>query len=242
MTSSKSITTRLLYKARDFRSRRLFDALRTYCRGRVLDVGGWDFVETAARRGASFDQWVTLDRFVGRVPNETDSRVSAVYGDGCALGVRSMTFDTVISIQVLEHVFEPILMVDEMARVLRPGGYSILLIPQTSTTHLAPHFHQNFSRFWIQKAVERAGLEIVELHPLGGVWSSMASHLVYFFFQAARVEGMSYPEVRRRKGFWFLLPLQALYAVISIPICLFLSLTDLAEEPNNHLVVVRKPS
>lgn len=232
----------MLYKARDFRSRRLFDALQTYCRGRVLDVGGWDFVETATRRGSAFDEWVTLDRVVGRLPTLVDARVNAMYGDGCALGVRSDAFDTVISIQVLEHVFEPILMVEEIARSLRPGGHAILLIPQTSTMHLAPHFHQNFSRFWIQAAMERAGLEIVELQPLGGVWSSMASHLVYFFFQAGRSEGMSDPAIRRRKGFWLLLPLQALFAVISIPVCMFLSLADLAEEPNNHLVVARKPS
>ena len=242
MTSNKSLTTRLLYKARDLRSRRLFEALKTFCHGRVLDVGGWDFVETARRRNIEFDQWVTLERVVGRLPTEPDSRVSVAYGDGCALGIRSEAFDTVMSIQVLEHVFEPILMVEEMARVMKPGGCSILLIPQTSTMHLAPHFHQNFSRFWIQEAMGRAGLEIIELQPLGGVWSSMASHLLYFFFQAARAEGMSDSAIHRRRAFWLLLPLQLIYALISIPICMFLSLADLAEEPNNHLVVARKPT
>ena len=241
-TSSKSMATRLLYRARNLRSRPLFDALQTYGTGKVLDVGGWDFVETAIGREIDFDHWVVLERVVGRLPSQTDSRISVVYGDGCSLGVRTGAFDTVLSIQVLEHVFEPISMVEEISRALRPGGYSIFLIPQTSTMHLAPHFHQNFSRFWIKTAVERAGMEMVELQPLGGVWSSMASHLVYFFFQASRVEGMSDRGIRRRKSFWILLPLQALYALISIPICLLLSLGDLEEEPNNHLVVARKPT
>jgi hypothetical protein len=108
--------------------------------------------------------------------------------------------------------------------------------------HLAPDFHQNFSRFWIQKAMQRAGLEIVQLRPLGGVWSSMASHLVYFFFQAARADGMSDKSIRRKRSFWILVPLQALYATVSIPMCMLLSLGDLEEEPNNHLVVARKPA
>ncbi len=115
--------------------------------------------------------------------------VSVVYGDGCTLGIASSSVDTVVNIQVLEHVFEPILMVEEIGRVLRPGGHAMFLIPQTSTMQLAPHFHQNFSRFWIHGG---PGLELVELRPLGGIWSSMASHLVYFFFHGRDV-GQEHP-------------------------------------------------
>jgi SAM-dependent methyltransferase len=143
---------------------------------------------------------------------------------------------------VLEHVFEPIRMVEESARVLRPGGKGVFLIPTTSTMHLAPHYHYNFSRFWIREAMRRAGLEIVELRPLGGVWSTFASRLVFFFLQAFRVPGMSDPDIRRGGLFYLLFPLQALVALLAIPLCLFLSLGDLAEEPNNHLVIVRKPA
>jgi SAM-dependent methyltransferase len=238
----KPLVTRLLYWARNVRSRRIFDALQTYSMGRVLDVGGWDFVETALRRDVPFVRWVTLERTVGRLPSSAAQSVDVVYGDGCALGIASNTCDTVLNIQVLEHVFEPILMVKEIGRVLRPGGHAIFLIPQTSTMHLAPNFHQNFSRFWIQGAMERAGLDLVEIHALGGVWSSMASHLVYFFFQAARADGMSDPAIRRKPSFWLLLPLQVIYAIVNIPICMLLSLGDLQEEPNNHLVVARKPN
>jgi hypothetical protein len=89
--------------------------------------------------------------------------------------------------------------------------------------------------------MRRARLDIVEFRELGGVWSSMASHLVYFFLQAARVEGMTDRSIRRSPLFYALLPLQAIFALIAIPICLLLSLGDLSEEPNNHAVVVRKP-
>jgi hypothetical protein len=131
-------------------------------------------------------------------------------------------------------------MVEEIARVLKPGGRAVFLIPATSTMHLAPHFYGNFSRFWILEAMERADLEVLQFDALGGIWSSMASHLVYFFFQATRARGMSDPAIRRRPSFYALLPLQALYAAISIPVTMLLSLGDLAEEPNNHLVVARK--
>ena len=52
---------------------------------------------------------------------------------------------------------------------------------------------------------------------------------------------MSVPEIRRGPLFYVLYPLMAAYALLSLPIALLLSLGDLQEEPNNHLVVVRKP-
>jgi SAM-dependent methyltransferase len=240
--NSKSLLLRLLYRARDFRSRALFAALARHVRGDVLDVGGWDFYLTAKRQGVACTTWTTLESDPTRLPDVQAAEFRAVHGDGCAMTFDDASFDTVLSIQVLEHVFEPLKMVDEMARVLRPGGTAVFLIPQTSTTHLAPWYFGNFSRYWIQKAMARAGLEIVTHEPLGGVWSTMASHQFYFFLQAARVNGMTDPAIRRSPLFPLFLPFQALWALVSLPVCLFLSLADLREEPNNHLVVARKPA
>jgi hypothetical protein len=41
--------------------------------------------------------------------------------------------------------------------------------------------------------------------------------------------------------FYLLFPAQVVWAVVNIGVSLLLSLGDLAEEPNNHLVVVRRP-
>jgi SAM-dependent methyltransferase len=239
--NSKSLLLRLLYAARDVRARKLFGALERHVRGDVLDVGGWDFYLTARRKGVACKSWTTLESDPTRLPEVKAPEFTAVHGDGCAMTFADASYDTVLSIQVLEHVFEPLKMVDEMARVLRPGGTALFLIPQTSTMHLTPHYYGNFSRYWIQHAMARAGLEIVEHHTLGGVWSSMASHQFYFFLQAARAYGMSDPAIKRSPLFPLFVPFMAVWAVVSLPVCLFFSLADLHEEPNNHLVVARKP-
>lgn len=239
---AKSPLLRLLYWARDLRSRALFSALREHCRGEVLDVGGWDFFLTAEAKQVPFERWTTLEHDQDRLLEIKDPRVQVAYGDGCRMSFASESFDTVLNIQVLEHVFEPIRMVEECARVLKPGGKGIFLIPTTSTMHLAPHYHYNFSRFWIREAFARAGLEIVELRPLGGVWSTFASRALFFFLQAFRAPGMTDREIRRNALFYLFFPLQALVAFLMIPLGLILSLGDLAEEPNNHLVIVRKPA
>ena len=183
----KSALVRLLYLLRDWRSRELFRALREHCRGEVLDVGGWDFVRTAIDKRIPFERWTTLEPDPERTLDADDPRVSMLHGDGCAMKLPDASFDTLLNIQVLEHVLEPLRMVDECARVLRPGGKGVFFVATTSTMHLAPHYYGNFSRYWIEGAMRRAGLEIVELRPIGGVWSSMASHAFFFFLQAARL-------------------------------------------------------
>ncbi len=90
--------------------------------------------------------------------------------------------------------------------------------------------------------MRRAGLEIIEHRTLGGVWSSMASHLVFFFPQVLRLPQNSDPAIRRGPLFWPLLPLMVAFALLAFPVCLLLGLGDLAEEPNHHLIVARKPA
>ena len=153
--TTKSPIIRFLYVARDLRSRKLFASLECHVRGDVLDVGGWDFYETARKRQLRFDAWTTLEYEESRAAQAVDGDHDSVVGDGCRMPFQDCRFDTVLNIQVLEHVFEPIRMVREMARVLRPGGCCILLIPQTGTIHSVPNIYSNFTRFWILEVMDQ---------------------------------------------------------------------------------------
>jgi SAM-dependent methyltransferase len=241
MSAGKSPLLRLLYCARNWRSRQLFDALVRHGRGSVLDIGGFDFFLTARDRGVPFERWTTLEPSAERTPAIDDPRFEAVRGDGRRMQFPAASFDTVLAIQVLEHVSEPESAIREIARVLRPGGSAVLLVPQTGTMHFAPQWYGNFSRYWIEDVLARAGLEVVELGPLGGFWSSTASRLGYFFLQSFRYEGMSDARCRRSPLFFLLWPFMAAFAAVAIPVCMLFSFGDLAEEPENHLAVARKP-
>jgi SAM-dependent methyltransferase len=241
MGAGKPPILRLLYTARNWRSRKLFEALARHARGNVLDVGGFDFFVTARERGIPFERWTTLEPSAERAPAIDDPRFQVVRGDGQRMRFADASFDTALAIQVLEHVSDPHAVLREMARVLSPGGCAILLVPQTGTMHFAPQWYGNFSRYWIEDALATAGLEVLEIRPLGGFWSSTASRLGYFFLQSARYEGMSDARCRRSPLFFVLWPFMALFAIMAIPVCMLLSLGDLAEEPENHLAVARKP-
>ncbi|MFA5089622.1 MAG: class I SAM-dependent methyltransferase [Candidatus Omnitrophota bacterium] len=236
----KSLILRISHNIRNWRNKEVVKDIIKYCGGEILDIGGGDFYLAIKNQKAVFNTWTVLEYSKQELPDITDNRYRSILGDGCDIPFKNSCFDIVLNIQVLEHVLHPIKMVNEIARVMKPGGYGIFLIPQTIVMHMAPYHYYNFTRFWIKEVMTGAGFTILKLKPLGGVWSSMASHFALFFFQSIRVKGMSTAECKRNALFYLFYPLMALYALLSIPVCLFLSLGDLSEEPNNYLVVVSK--
>ena len=230
------------YKGRDLRYRVLFDVLRRHCNGSVLDAGGGSFVTKAMGARVSFTGWTIVEPSAASLPAVPDSRVERVIGDGCALGFPDACFDTVVSIQVLEHVFEPIRMIEELYRVARPGAPIVLMVPQTANLHHAPHHYQNFTRYWLEASARQLGAEIVEYHALGGGWSTTASRLLLQYPASFGVGGYAHPGVRRGWKFWALFPLGVAVSLLTIPLAMLLSLGDLEEEANNHLIVLRRPA
>jgi len=237
----RSIVTTLRYRGRDYRYRELFDALRTYCRGAVLDVGGGSFVKTAIEERVSFDEWTIVEPLEGDLPRIADPRVHTRVGDGQALDLDGNQFDTVLSVQVLEHVFEPIRMIEELYRVTKPGGHVVVMVPQTANIHHAPHHYQNLTRYWLDAAAYRLGAEVVEYRAMGGAWSTIASRVLLQYPGALGMAGYKHPGARRSVRFWLLFPVGVVVSAITFPLAMLMSLGDMEEEANNHLMVLRKP-
>jgi SAM-dependent methyltransferase len=96
-----------------------------------------------------------------------------VYGDGARLPIRSGTVDTVLCTQTLEHVPEPWLVVDEIARVLRPDGRLILTAPMAWGVHGEPHDYFRYTKYGLRSLAERSGLDVTYVRPRGGFWALM---------------------------------------------------------------------
>lgn len=228
------------YFLRDLRYGKLFEVLHRYSCGKVLDVGGWDFCLTALKRKIPFEHWTVLEFDSTHLPKIEHSKITVMQGDGCTMCLEDDSFDTLVCIQVAEHVFEPIKLFEESVRVLKKGGYGVFMIPQTANLHSSPHHYQNFTRFWCYEVCKRNQVELVEHHALGGTWSTMASRLLYTPFQMFCVAGFTYPEAKRNRLFYLLFPFALVFTALAFPICLLLSLGDMEEEANNHLFVFRK--
>ncbi|WP_394560343.1 class I SAM-dependent methyltransferase [Aquipseudomonas alcaligenes] len=101
--------------------------------------------------------------------------------DITAIPVEDGKFDAVLCTEVLEHLPEPIAAIQELSRVLRPGGQLILSAPLGCGLHQEPHhYYGGFTPWFYRRFFEQAGIDVVEITPLGGLLQHVAqeSHRV----------------------------------------------------------------
>ncbi|MBN2378724.1 methyltransferase domain-containing protein [candidate division WOR-3 bacterium] len=57
------------------------------------------------------------------------SGTNLTLGDACELPYKDRFFDKVLSVHLLEHLPDPVRAVEEMARVLKPKGQAVIVVP-----------------------------------------------------------------------------------------------------------------
>lgn len=78
------------------------------------------------------------------------------------------SFDSIVCLQVLEHIDEPHKVINECFRILRKGGYIILTTPWLYPFHGEPDDYYRFSRRALEFLFHNAGFEIIKLESRGG--------------------------------------------------------------------------
>lgn len=123
-------------------------------RGSLLDVGCGEMPFRFALHpdvkytGLDVEQAVTFD-----IVGDDDIRLF----DGFDMPFPDNHFDNVLCTEVLEHAVDPVQLVKEMHRVLKPGGKLVLTVPFSARVHYAPYDFHRFTRFRLAEMFKAFG-------------------------------------------------------------------------------------
>lgn len=70
-------------------------------------------------------------------------------------------FDTVISLETVEHVADPAALIARLCGLVRPGGVLVASVPTTPSVDINPHHLTDFTERRFRRSVERHGLREV---------------------------------------------------------------------------------
>ena len=89
--------------------------------------------------------------------------------------VPDQSFEVILCTEVLEHVPEPIAAIQEMLRILKPGGRLLLSAPLGSGLHQLPfHFYGGYTPEWYRYVAAKFGAQVNEITPNGGYFKLLA--------------------------------------------------------------------
>jgi SAM-dependent methyltransferase len=95
--------------------------------------------------------------------------------DGTNLPVRTGAAQTVICSAVIEHVPDTQALLNELRRVLAPGGFLLMTVPHVHYIHAEPHDYYRFTEFGIRHVLERAGFDVVSVESVGGLTAHLST-------------------------------------------------------------------
>lgn len=127
-------------------------ALAPLIKGRVLDVGCGS---KPYRSLIHASEYIGLE-ISGGNPN------ADYYYDGNHFPFQDGEFDSVLTSEVLEHVFNPEVFLSEVNRVLKGGGVLLLTAPFVWDEHGQPYDYARYSSFGLRHLLEHNGFIILE--------------------------------------------------------------------------------
>jgi SAM-dependent methyltransferase len=139
--------------------------------GSVLDLGGAKQADYHA--------------LLGKEARVTVANIDAAYGFDiyCDLEkpfpVHGESFDVVLALNILEHVFDYRNVLAESHRVLKNNGTLILAVPFLLQIHPCPHDYWRFSKDALERIVAAAGFQHIRIESIGtGIFS--ATHQLHY--------------------------------------------------------------
>lgn len=154
---------------------------------KVLDAGSG---EGRYRHYFNHTNYVGVDLAVG--DDTWDYTGLDVLSDLRELPFANNSFDAAVCVQTMEHISDPMIVTNEIGRVLKPGGRYYLSAPMCWHQHQKPYDFFRYTSFGFKHLLENSGMKVVEMRPMGG----------YFWFLSFNLQMMHHWLFPKPKKKW----------------------------------------
>ena len=154
----------------------LRECASTYARGILVDIGcgqkPW-----AAIFGPHVSKYIGVD-----LPSSAHGLDQVdIVGSAYDTTLSSSSCDIILCTEVLEHLEEPQLALEEMSRILKDGGVVIVTVPFFWHLHEEPRDFFRYTCHGLRYLFERARFEVLEIRPLTGFLATFVQLGIYRF-------------------------------------------------------------
>lgn len=135
-------------------------------------------------------EYIAID-MKDNLPKNEKRSIKQINGIAEEIPLKDSTVDIVICNQVLEHVNDPMKSVNEIYRILKPGGKFIGSVPHVSPVHLEPYDFRRYTDLGLKKLLDSVGYTDIKIEGSGGVHSAAVLMITMDWMLTPRREGVS---------------------------------------------------
>jgi SAM-dependent methyltransferase len=149
-------------------------------KGKLLDIGCGS---------KPYKNLCKLDEYIGLEIDDEGNRnhnYADVFYDGKTIPFEDKSFDSILSNQVFEHVFNPNDFLKEVNRITKMGGVMLMTVPFVWDEHEQPYDYARYSSFGLKYILSKNGFEIIEhrksLNNFGIIFQLINDYIVKVMF------------------------------------------------------------
>jgi len=204
----------------------------TYARGKLVDIGcGTRPYEPLFL--PHVESYFGVDWEGAADQHYGAATLADLYADCTDTKLVAESFDTLLSTQVMEHIYDTGAFLRECNRLLKKGGVGIFSVPFVWETHAEPYDYYRFTRYALENMFRDHGFVVESINPVGGVYATLTQlKIVSLYYRP--VQSLPYRLIRRVRN------------ELAIPLLNFMALhLDRVLWSDklclNYCVIVRKP-
>lgn len=185
ITSFEPTLKTLLSQSNFFIRKYIYDFINrnsNYISWKVMDFWCW---ESPYKPLFKYKEYVWLD--ISESWHDNSNNINIVFFDWTKIPFQENYFDSFISTEVFEHVFDIDTTLSEIHRTLKEGWYWIITLPFYIEEHEKPYDFARYTSFWLKYLFNTKGFEIIKHEKSWSYWKVIVQwvrNYIWLFFSS----------------------------------------------------------